>query len=461
MEIKTMAMDINTTMTDEQAMALMNGTSTDESEENKMGNNETENKATDTKELALPYEVDSIMKFGENQELQTTKITVKEFTTKIKKHVYNFDNEAQRGDVWNIAQRSKLIDSILRGIAVPCFYLNNRKIKVGAVNRNVYDVLDGRQRGTSLFMFVNDMFRLTGLDNIIVVDVDGNTHELELNGLLFSEMPEIFRNTVLDYSLEFWLYSDLTQDEVDELFLRINNGTALKAQDKARVGVKSKTELFELSAHPVFNKILTGKGLDNKDNQDIVMKSIIMMGDCEDKSTLNKHLSEYFEVNEITAAEVEALTQTLDFAEAIYDVMMAGDKDTKKHCKTWIKKSHFATSTSLLYKALKDGRTADEMADFLSGLFISEPKTPTSNEVYNEASRVGSGSKLAVMNRLEQLNVEYRKVFGDAVNASPITENAESEVVSGEVQPVESSNTETNNTEPNAYDDIADVVDLI
>lgn len=447
--------NININMTDEQAQALLNGKEVETMNENTAT-------GTDTMQLELPYEIETISKFGENQEINTSKVTVKDFVNKVNKGVYTFDNEAQRGDVWNIEQRSKLIDSILRGIAVPCFYLNNRKEKQeNGRNKNFYDVLDGRQRGTSLKMFVNDSFRLKGLDSMTVIDTDGNSHELDLNGLLFSEMPEMFQECVLDYPLEFWTYSELTQDEVDELFLRINNGTALKAQDKTRVAVKSKDKLFELSAHPVFNKILTAKGLDNKDNQDIVMKSIIMMSNLEDKSTLNKVLSPYFELNEIKDNEVTDLNAVFDFALEVVDTMLASDdKSVKKACKTWIKKSHFATSTSLMRQAINDEVSVEDFADFIANLFVAEPKMPTSNEIYNEASRVGSGSNNAVQNRLEQLVVEYNNFFEEV--PSDGTDSNETETVEiAEATEEASEDTVTGDVVDDILNDVADEIEVV
>ena len=64
------------------------------------------------------------------------------------------DPDFQRGNVWNIRQRSELIESIIMGIPLPIIYLfesiDGRK-----------QVVDGRQRITAIIDFLNDKLRLT------------------------------------------------------------------------------------------------------------------------------------------------------------------------------------------------------------------------------------------------------------------------------------------------------------
>ena len=61
----------------------------------------------------------------------------------------NVDAEYQRAKVWSKAQRSLLIDSILRGFDIPKIFL--RKQSEGSPR--LFDVIDGKQRLTAIWEF--------------------------------------------------------------------------------------------------------------------------------------------------------------------------------------------------------------------------------------------------------------------------------------------------------------------
>ena len=74
------------------------------------------------------------------------------------------DPAFQRENVWSQKQKSQLIESILMGIPLPSRYV--RKDRYGA-----YTVLDGEQRMSALFQFMNDNFQLEGLN--VLTDLIG------------------------------------------------------------------------------------------------------------------------------------------------------------------------------------------------------------------------------------------------------------------------------------------------
>ena len=67
------------------------------------------------------------------------------------------DDEFQRGLVWSAAQQALLIDSILRGFDVPKIFL--RKLPDG--NPRLFSVIDGKQRLTAIWRFLNDESTVT------------------------------------------------------------------------------------------------------------------------------------------------------------------------------------------------------------------------------------------------------------------------------------------------------------
>jgi uncharacterized protein with ParB-like and HNH nuclease domain len=56
--------------------------------------------------------------------------------------------EYQRGVVWSLAQKKKLIDSVMRGYPLPLIYLHHIKKSVAGMQREDLEIIDGQQRIT-------------------------------------------------------------------------------------------------------------------------------------------------------------------------------------------------------------------------------------------------------------------------------------------------------------------------
>lgn len=125
----------------------------------------------------------------------------------------------QRPAVWSNAQKRLLIDTILRDYDVPKMYW--RKLP-GTPDR--YDVVDGQQRLRAIWGFVDGKFKLP--DN--ADDVDG----MKTAGCTYESLHDDLRVRFDTYALDVVVLEDTSEDEVREMFLRLQNGTSLKAQEK-------------------------------------------------------------------------------------------------------------------------------------------------------------------------------------------------------------------------------------
>lgn len=99
--------------------------------------------------------------------------SVNSFCKRYKRGEINFDNPIQRGVVWNKKDSSLYIHSLLYDILI------YQKPFLISQKENGWDVLDWKQRGTSLIKFVNNEFVLTGLENEPPIVVKGK--EIFLN----------------------------------------------------------------------------------------------------------------------------------------------------------------------------------------------------------------------------------------------------------------------------------------
>lgn len=130
----------------------------------------------------------------------------------------------QRPPVWSKSQKQLLMDTILRGYDIPKFYWR----RVSRDDGIQYEVIDGQQRLRTVWEFEADEFPLAkNMDDL-------NGHNVA--GLKYSELPpevmELFDLYSLDIVVVTDAQEDAHEDEVRDMFLRLQNGTTLKAQEK-------------------------------------------------------------------------------------------------------------------------------------------------------------------------------------------------------------------------------------
>ena len=151
----------------------------------------------------------------------------------------------QRGaDAWTPAKQQLLIDSLLRGWSIPKIFIR----KCGARHEN----LDGQQRCTAMKLFIND--ELTLPRETAKVDVDGE--KFDVSGMKYSELPEEVRDAFDSLNLSVVYFTECTNNEAQDYFLRLQNGTPLNPAEKRRaLGGSLPNLVKKLAAHGFFSKV--------------------------------------------------------------------------------------------------------------------------------------------------------------------------------------------------------------
>ncbi len=121
------------------------------------------------------------------------------------------DSDFQRENVWLLQQRRELIESILMGLPLPLFYFNQDKS-----GRLI--VIDGRQRLSAIFSFMNNEFML---DKLKILD--------EFNKKKFKDLDPVYQSKIEDYQIMAHVIQPMTPDRVKfDIFDRVNRaGTKL------------------------------------------------------------------------------------------------------------------------------------------------------------------------------------------------------------------------------------------
>lgn len=136
------------------------------------------------------------------------------------------DPDFQRHAVWSPKQKSELIESILMGIPLPLIYVKED-------DKGVYIIVDGRQRLTTLFQFMNHEFSLQKLTVLTALN-GAYFSESTNNGTKFeNHLTQAQQSKIEDFPLTLHVIKPPTHDRVTfDLFDRVNRGgTRLNNQE--------------------------------------------------------------------------------------------------------------------------------------------------------------------------------------------------------------------------------------
>ena len=141
--------------------------------------------------------------------------------------------EYQRGEVWKLPQQKKLLDSLMRGYELPIIYLHDIKRTVAGKTQERYEIIDGQQRIKALRLFVEGGFPLYNVeDSAAKFPAFLQGYECPWGGKDFDGLPGDLRSKVLDTKLRVALIKTEDKNEVRDLFVRLQSGLPLNAQEK-------------------------------------------------------------------------------------------------------------------------------------------------------------------------------------------------------------------------------------
>jgi len=194
----------------------------------------------------------------------------------------------QRNVVWTKSAQIALIDTILHNIPFPKIY-----IQAFVKNENTYRiVIDGQQRLTAIIEFIENRLRLKRANlSEEFSDYDGKT---------FQELPEEVRNDILQYNVDFNEISNTTEDEVRDMYARVNKYTVqLNKQELRRADYPGDlmSVAEELSNFPYFDSakmFTTGQRRRMLDVEYILeLLCIILVGEQDKKDNLDEICERY------------------------------------------------------------------------------------------------------------------------------------------------------------------------
>lgn len=374
----------------------------------------------DTKDEAEQDEEEEAKEEAKFERKSAMKKSRKTFTFKtlfkmFKKGELRFDLAIQRRKVWkekansNQNQKSLLVHSAMYGFPIP-----QALAKASGVtgDKNLWFV-DGQQRFTTLCGYMNDEFNLLiGTPNVFGFVVEGKK---------FSDLPEEIRDTIESETIEVIVLEDATDKEIEEMFYRWNNGTALTKIEKLRsqLGDKLMNEIQDITGNEFFKVLnLTDNQRNGFVDEQIVLEILSLetkagIGFTGDEIEIfGKGLRAIDEANPERdtqpAIDIELSSEIVEKSNYLNDTMKEIDAKTrnKKGAVTFLTKNNISPIYIVSVEAMKRNVSTKQFADFLVKFFKKVP------HAYSDTKSNGTASKANVMKRIKTIVDHFLAEFG-------------------------------------------------
>lgn len=316
--------------------------------------------------------------------------TAKVLCNQMKKNNINFDCAVQRGLVWDVEKKSLLIHSMIYGYPIPAFYFTRNE-------DGSYESLDGKQRSNAIYEFMNNEFALT--ENIpVVYDPnyigEGRGEPEDISGMFFDNLPDWAKEEIKTYSLTIYYFEEVTEDEVKELFRRLNNGKPLNSIEMTRSQAKSIKKFQEIADHMAIQTVVTDRSKARFSHENIAMQCFAMLY-MNNPDFGSKNFRPYIENVEVTDEQMENVFLALTRVGNLLDYLQnhKGEKNNSKILRKLKNRTNFVSATYLA--SLCDG---DDWFISIAYDFFNSDNTSV-NEEYNNSIGAGSAKADAVQAR--------------------------------------------------------------
>ena len=183
-------------------------------------------------------------------DISKTNYKVSDFLTWQKAGSLVLSPSFQRRPVWEPGAKSYLIDTVVRGLPMPIIFLREQKSDLTTFEPK-REVVDGQQRIRTLVSYIAPPF-LKDLNQSRDIFTVKKSHNKELYGKTFSELPGETQQAILDYEFSVHILPSSTDDrEVLEIFARMN-ATGVKLNDQelrnAEYYGEFKTSMYKIAS---------------------------------------------------------------------------------------------------------------------------------------------------------------------------------------------------------------------
>jgi hypothetical protein len=208
---------------------------------------------------------------------------------------YLVNRKYQRKLVWTLEEKRKFIDSILKGYPVPIILL----AEVRKNERTVYEIIDGMQRLNALMGFIENEYAVNG--QFFEIESMAQSKQRLDDTILEQREPKMDRDAsvrIASYTVPVSVYEAGRENEIDEVFRRINSGGRQLSKQELRTA--GATGYFAQAVRIISSKI----------RGDASFGDELLLNEMKKISITSKDLSTYgIDINEIFWVKHKVLTK--------------------------------------------------------------------------------------------------------------------------------------------------------
>lgn len=162
-----------------------------------------------------------------------TEYTVADYAAMVDRKEVRVNRDYQRSDeVWPRPAQSFLVETMLTDFPVPKLFLHQKTDL--RTRHTLKEIVDGQQRTKAILDYYNDVYQLSS-----------NVELSDARGLRFSQLPDELQSKFANYALQFDLFVGATDEEVREVFRRMNSFTVpLNAEEQRHADYQGEFKWF-------------------------------------------------------------------------------------------------------------------------------------------------------------------------------------------------------------------------
>lgn len=379
-------------------------------------------KANNTRRIVEKKEIEKHMgKTTQTQEKsKKVQYSIASIIKKINGHTIRFDHPAQReSDQWSLKMKGNLISDIIQGNPIPSIILAEQVMPNGiSITWN----LDGKQKCTSVYDFVNDGYKISKnirrniiqYQSITGLDKDGvpiaEIKEFDIANKKFSQLPSELQERILDYCFEVVLYLNCSDEDIVYHIERYNDGKPMNGSQKGvvRLGSDFAKETKNISNKPFFRDCGDYKASEFRNGtiNRIVVETVMATNYLEDWKKSPEDQAEFIREKAIFD-DFDALGDTVDrLAEIVNEDI----------CELFNSKDSYIWFT-MFEKFKTFGLDDKEFADFLLEFVVDLHEKSVNGNTWDELTNgKGTKDKAVVVGKINHVKYLMCEYFGITVS---------------------------------------------
>ena len=357
--------------------------------------------------------------------------------------------ESQRGYVWETWRASNLIQTVLLKNPIPEITVYRADDK-----SQFRKTVDGQQRLTSIYLFINDGFKLdiskTMFPKFTIEGEQFSANET-LQGKTFSQLPELWQDIIKIYQLRITTMNNCSEEDAEKAFVQMNSGAkGLKASEirKAAMGTSTRKFFRSILDSDWVLHALTALSAKGNAGDEILSQVITLVhnnGPIElSKDNIDKAIYGFREFGLPEEIEDDIINSSnyLNQATNIWienkkkDDEKEGSKRVKNYSTyryTWLNKTNTVMLMHSAYSALRNNVTVEEFSTWAYKFFQAPAKE------YKE----GLQDKVIDLKRVEMRLNAINSELGKLSSFEKVQEVEQEEIIEEQTENLESTITVT------------------